>query len=59
MFLVAMFSSFTSGGGIGGNKEIGDPPPPWVGCLFIYFDHRGCGDCRYYLSREAIADRFA
>jgi hypothetical protein len=25
--------SFTSGGGIGGNKGIGEPPPPWVGCL--------------------------
>jgi hypothetical protein len=35
MLLVAMFSSFTSGGGIGGNKEIGDPPLPWVGCLLI------------------------
>ena len=30
-----MSGGFTSGGGIGGNKEPGEEPPAWFGCLFI------------------------
>jgi len=27
--------TFTSGGGIGGNKGVAPEPPPWFGCLFL------------------------